>query len=59
VRARRKVEEADPDSGSNPSDDLDVDVLEDRTDDPTLEELSTAGDAVNEDEQTDLVALAR
>ncbi len=52
-----KVEETDPDSGSNPSDDLVVDVLEDRTDDPTFEELSTAVDALNEDEQTDLVAL--
>jgi hypothetical protein len=52
-----KVEQTDPDSGSNPSDDLNVDVLEEMADDPTLDELSAAVDALNDDEQTDLVAL--
>lgn len=52
-----KVEPDDPDSGSNPSDDKGVDVLEDLADDPTLEELKSAIDGLNEDESRDLVAI--
>src|SRR5579864_5390783 len=60
LRAREfdeKVEETDPDSGSNASDDADVDVLEDREDDPTEVELTEAVNALNDDEQLDLIAL--
>jgi len=59
VKAREfdeKVAPSDPDSGSNPSDDKEVDVLE-AGDDATLEELGGALAALNEDEQLDLVAL--
>ncbi len=59
VKAREfdeKVAPSDPDSGSNPSDDKEVDVLE-AGDDATLEELGGALTALNEDEQLDLVAL--
>ena len=52
-----KVEPNDPDSGSNPSDDRAIDVLEDFADDPTLEELKSAIDGLNEDESRDLVAI--
>jgi hypothetical protein len=48
---------ADPDSGSNPSDDAMIDVLEDHPDDPTQQELRSFIDALTEDEQIDLVAL--
>jgi len=61
VKAREydaKVEPDDEDSGSNPADDLETDVLEDSGDDATLEELSAAIDALNEDEVIDLIALA-
>lgn len=49
---------SDPDSGSNPADDAMLDVLEDHSDDPTLEELTAFIDGLTEDEQIDLVALA-
>jgi hypothetical protein len=49
---------SDPDSGSNPTDDAMLDVLEDHSDDPTFEELTTFIDGLTEDEQIDLVALA-
>jgi hypothetical protein len=52
-----KVEPDDPDSGSNPSDDRAIDVLEDFSDDPTLEQLKSAIDGLNEDESRDLVAI--
>jgi len=48
---------SDPDSGSNAADDEMIDVLEDHADDPTLQELTTLINALNEDEQIDLVAL--
>jgi hypothetical protein len=47
----------DPDSGSNPSDDAMISVLEDHPDDPTQQELRAFIDALTEDEQIDLVAL--
>jgi hypothetical protein len=61
VKAREfdvKEEVSDPDSGSNPTDDMDADVLEDRADDPTEEEIRSMVDALSVDEQVDLVALA-
>jgi hypothetical protein len=61
VKAREydaKVEPNDENSGSNPADDLETDVLEDFRDDATLEELTAAIDALNEDEVIDLIALA-
>ena len=61
VKAREydaKVELDDPESGSNPADDLETDVLEDFRDDATLEELSAAIETLNEDEVIDLIALA-
>jgi hypothetical protein len=48
---------ADPDSASNPSDDMMIDVLETHADDPVLEELTSFISALSEDEQIDLVAL--
>jgi hypothetical protein len=48
----------EPDPGSNPADDKDVSVLEDHEDDPVVEELTSLIDALSEDEQIDLVALA-
>ena len=49
---------ADPDPGSNPSDDRDAAVLEDHKDDPVVEELTSLINALSVDEQVDLVALA-
>ncbi len=47
----------EPDPGSNPSDDMDAAVLEDHSDDPVVEELTSLIDSLSEDEQIDLVAL--
>jgi Protein of unknown function (DUF3775) len=47
----------DPNSGSNPSDDAMIAVLEDHPDDPTYQELRSFIGALTEDEQIDLVAL--
>jgi uncharacterized protein DUF3775 len=47
----------DPDPGSNPSDDNDAAVLEDHSDDPVVEELTSLINSLSEDEQIDLVAL--
>ncbi len=61
VKAREfdaKDEVADPDPGSNPSDDMDASVLEDHQDDPVTEEIISAIYALSEDEQTELVAIA-
>ncbi len=52
-----KVEQTDPDSGSNPSDDSSVDALEFGPSDDTLHELTSAIGDLNDDEQRDLVAL--
>jgi hypothetical protein len=52
-----KDEVTEPDSGSNPSDDKDVAVLEDHADDPVVEELTSLINSLSEDEQIDLVAL--
>ena len=53
--AKEDVEEPDP--GSNPSDDKDIEVLEDYGDDPVAEELTSFIGALSLDEQVDLVAL--
>jgi hypothetical protein len=45
------------DSGSNPPDDDEIDVLEDTNGDPVARELASFIRAMNEDEQVDLVAL--
>jgi len=48
----------DTDPGSNPSDDQDVEVLEDLPDDPVVEEMTSLIESLSQDEQIDLVALA-
>jgi|SRR5271165_6627054 len=61
VKAREfDVKEADDeqDSGSNPSDHMEMEVLEDLPDDPVQQEIAEFISAMNEDEQIDLVALA-
>jgi hypothetical protein len=52
-----KVEQSDPDSGSNPSDDGAVDALETGPSDDTQREIVSAISDLNDDEQIDLVAL--
>jgi uncharacterized protein DUF3775 len=49
----------DPDSGSNPTDDKMIDVLEDDRNDPVAREVAAFIGALTEDEQVDLVALMR
>jgi len=53
-----KVEPVEPDPGSNPADDDEREILEDHADDPTLAELRSAIDDLNDDEVVDLIALA-
>jgi hypothetical protein len=53
-----KEGDSDPDEGSNPTDDGNVDVLEDQADDPVREELVGAIRELNDDERMRLVALA-
>lgn len=53
--AKEEVEEPDP--GSNPTDDKDVEILEDYGDDPVVEEMTQLIDSLSIDEQVDLVAL--
>ncbi len=48
----------DDESGSNPTDDGDADILEDAPGDLTRQELADAIRALNEEEQINLVALA-
>ncbi len=60
VKAREfdeKVPPTDPDSGSNPADDREVDVLEEEVEDTVEQELEAALGALNIDEQLDLLAL--
>ena len=61
VKAREfdvKVEPSESDPGSNPTDDDEREILEDYADDPTLAELRSAINDLNEDEIVDLIALA-
>ncbi len=53
-----KEESTDPDSGSNPIDDGQTDILTTKQDDPEREELLGAIRTLNEDERMRLVALA-
>jgi hypothetical protein len=53
-----KEGDSDPASGSNPTDDGDTDILEDKEGDATREELAAAIRALNEDERAELIALA-
>jgi hypothetical protein len=48
---------SDEDSGSNPSDDGNLDVLEEHADDPVVAELTGFIQAMTDDEQIDLVTL--
>lgn len=60
IKARQfdgKVGVSDPDSGSNPSDDGGVDVLEDESNDPVRDELVSFIHDLDIDEQVQLVAL--
>jgi nucleotide-binding universal stress UspA family protein len=61
IRAREyeaQVPAVDPDDGSNPTDDGDVEVLEDENNSAVEEELITTIDDLAEDEQQELLALA-
>ena len=53
-----KVADADPDSGSNATDDGMTDVLENKPEDPVYRELLSFIRALDEEEQITLVALA-
>ncbi len=60
VKAREfdeKVPPTDPDSGSNPADDREIDVLEESADDSVEEELAARLAVLNSDEALDLIAL--
>ncbi|MEA2822974.1 MAG: hypothetical protein QOJ86_4978 [Bradyrhizobium sp.] len=50
---------ADPNSGSNATDDGMIDVLEDNGNDPVVREITGFVNALTEDEQLDLIALMR
>ena len=61
VKAREfgaKDPTTEPDPGSNPSDDMGIAVLEDHEDDPVQQELVSFIDALSQDEQIDLTAIA-
>ena len=61
IKAREfdaKDEVTEPDAASNPSDDKDIEVLEDHADDPVVQEVTSFINAMSEDEQLDLVTLA-
>lgn len=60
VKAREydaEVPAVDEDSGSNPSDDADRDVLEESPENPTLQELVDAIDGLSELERIEVLAL--
>ena len=52
-----EVPPVDEDPGSNPSDDMDRDVLEDTADNPTLQELIDAIESLNEPQKIELLTL--
>ncbi|MBS0331464.1 MAG: DUF3775 domain-containing protein, partial [Proteobacteria bacterium] len=54
-----KVDEVDPDEGSNPIDDGMIDILEFQPQDSVTDELAGAIGALNEDQRLDLLALLR
>jgi hypothetical protein len=49
--------EVDSDSGSNPSDDANVAILQDTADNPVQEELVAALDALTDEERVEILAL--
>ena len=49
--------EADPESGSNASDDSMIDVLEDHADNPVIQEIGTFVGELSDEEKADLMAL--
>jgi len=51
--------ETDEEEGSNPSDDREIDVLEENADNPVAQEIGSVVEALNADEQADLLALVR
>ncbi len=53
--AKEEVDEPNP--GSNPSDDKDIEILEDYADDPVVEEITSFVNSLSIDEQIDLVTL--
>jgi Protein of unknown function (DUF3775) len=60
VKAREfdeQVAPTDPNSGSNPTDDREIDVLEEEGDNPVVQELRAAFERLNVDERLDLIAL--
>lgn len=60
VKAREfdvKVDPSELEEGSNPSDDRDVEILEDQLDDSTQQELIDALEGLNQDELLDVVTL--
>ena len=54
----KDVDTSFDDDGSNPADDAMTEVLEDRPDDPVIQELVAFIETMSEDEQVDLVTLA-
>ena len=52
-----QVAPSDPDSGSNPADDREIDELEEHADNPVVQEVKAAIARLNIDEQLDLLAL--
>ena len=55
IKARKfdeRVQFTDPDSGSNPADDREVDVLEEGADNPVQQELEEVLNALNVDERS-------
>ena len=52
-----EVPPVDEDSGSNPSDDLDRDIIEATSDNPTYQELVDALDSLGDPERIELLAL--
>ncbi|MFP3944300.1 MAG: DUF3775 domain-containing protein [Alphaproteobacteria bacterium] len=52
-----KVEATDPDSGSNPTDDDSIDVLESLGEDASDEELAAVLNTLNYDEELEILAL--
>lgn len=52
-----EIEPVDSNSGSNPSDDKDVAILEDTGDNPTEQELTAALDALDDEQRVELLAL--
>jgi len=60
VKAREydaEVPPTDPDSGSNPADDADLDVFQDNPENPTYQELTDAINSLSDLERIELLAL--